>query len=64
MVRRAGLAGIVGTAAAAALFALTPKFEGTELTTYWDLGEVLTYCTGDTEDARWGAAYAPEQCRV
>jgi len=62
--RRAGLAGIVGVAAAAALFELTPNFEGTELTTYRDLGGVLTYCTGATEDAQWGKTYTPEQCRA
>jgi len=62
--RRAGLVGIVGAAAAAALFALTPKFEGTELTTYRDLGGVLTYCTGATENAQWGKTYAPAQCRA
>lgn len=62
--RRAGLAGIVGAVAAAALLVLTPKFEGTELTTYRDLGGVLTYCTGATEDAQWGKTYTPEQCRA
>lgn len=59
-----GLAAIVGTVAAAALLVLTPKFEGTKLTTYRDLGGVLTYCTGATENAAWGKAYTPEQCRV
>lgn len=64
MNRRAGLAGIVGAVAAAALLVLTPKFEGTELTTYRDLGGVLTYCTGATENAQWGKTYTPEQCRA
>lgn len=65
MSRRAtGLAGIVGAAAAAALLTLTPAFEGTELTTYRDLGGVLTYCTGATEDAAWGRTYTPAQCRA
>lgn len=59
-----GLAAIVGAAAAVALLALTPRFEGTKLTTYRDLGGVLTYCTGATEDAQWGRAYTPEQCRA
>ncbi|WP_137171452.1 lysozyme [Massilia sp. HP4] len=62
--RRAGLAGIVGAVAAAALLVITPKFEGTELTTYRDMGGVLTYCTGATEHAQWGKTYTPEQCRT
>lgn len=64
MTRRAGLAGIVGAVAAGALLVLTPRFEGTELTTYRDLGGVLTYCTGATENAQWGKTYTPEQCRA
>lgn len=62
--QRRGLVALVGTVAATALFALTPKFEGTELTTYRDLGGVLTYCTGATENAQWGKTYTPEQCRA
>lgn len=62
--QRKGLGAIVGTVAAAALLVLTPKFEGTELTTYRDLGGVLTYCTGATENAAWGRTYTPEQCRA
>jgi len=50
--------------AAAALLALTPKFEGTVLTTYRDMGGVLTYCTGATEDAQWGKTYTPDLCRA
>lgn len=59
-----GLAAIVGTAAAIALLVLTPKFEGTKLASYKDLGGVITYCTGATEDAQWGKTYTPEQCRA
>ena len=59
-----GLAVLVGAAAAAALFAITPKFEGTVLRTYRDLGGVLTYCTGATENAMWGKTYTPEECRA
>lgn len=62
--RRAGLVGIVGAVAASALLALTPAWEGTELRTYRDLGGVLTYCTGATENAVWGKTYTPEQCRA
>ncbi len=57
------LAVIVGTAAAAGLLALVPKFEGTKLTTYRDPIGVLTYCTGATEDAAWGKTYSPAECR-
>ena len=56
------LAAIVGASAAAALLVLTPKFEGTVNTTYQDIGGVLTYCTGATEDAQWGKTYSKEQC--
>ncbi len=61
--QRKGLGAIVGAAAAAALLVLTPKFEGTELTTYRDLGGVLTYCTGATENAQWGKTYTPGECQ-
>lgn len=57
------LAAIVGTAAAAGLLAIVPKFEGTKLTTYRDPIGVLTYCTGATEDAQWGKTYSPAECR-
>jgi lysozyme len=58
------LAAVVGAAAAAALMVLTPSFEGTKLTTYKDLGGVLTYCTGATENAAWGKTYTVDQCRA
>lgn len=60
--RAAGLAGIVGAAAAALLLAVTPAQEGRSLTTYRDMGGVLTYCDGATENARAGATYTPAQC--
>ena len=63
MTRRAtGLAGVVGAAAAALLLAFTPAQEGRVLKTYRDLGGVLTYCDGATENAMWGATYTPAQC--
>ena len=61
---RRGLVALVGAAAAAALLALTPQFEGTKYATYRDMGGVLTYCTGATEDAAWGKTYTPAQCRA
>lgn len=62
--QRRGLVALVGGAAAAALLALTPQFEGTKYATYRDMGGVLTYCTGATEDAAWGKTYTPAQCRA
>ncbi|AOY96837.1 hypothetical protein BKK79_36080 [Cupriavidus sp. USMAA2-4] len=61
---RRGLVAIVGAVAAAALLVVVPKNEGTVLTTYRDMGGVLTYCTGATEDAQWGKTYTPDQCRA
>lgn len=62
--KRRPLAAIVGAAAAAGLLTLTPKFEGTVLHTYRDIGSVLTYCTGATENAQWGKTYTPEECKA
>jgi lysozyme len=59
---RRPLAAIIGAVAAAGLFVLTPKWEDTKLTTYRDLGGVLTYCTGATENAIWGKTYTPNEC--
>lgn len=59
-----GLAAIVGSAAAAVLLIFTPAREGTILKTYKDIGGVLTYCTGATEDAQWGKTYTPEECKA
>jgi lysozyme len=60
--RAAGLAGIVGAAAAAVLLAFTPVQEGRVLKTYRDIGGVLTYCDGATENAQAGKTYTPAQC--
>jgi lysozyme len=57
-----GLAAFVGAAAATGLLLFTPAQEGTKLTTYRDLGGVLTYCTGATENAQWGREYTPAEC--
>lgn len=62
--QKKGLGAIVGAVAAASLLSFTPAWEGTELTTYSDIGNVLTYCTGATENAQWGKTYTPEQCRA
>lgn len=62
--RNKSLAVVLGSAtAAAALYTITPKFEGTVYKTYKDIGGVLTYCTGATEDAQWGKTYTKEECK-
>lgn len=60
--RAAGLASIVGAAAAAALLAFVPVQEGRRLATYRDIGGVLTYCDGATADAQAGRMYTPAEC--
>lgn len=62
--RKAGLASIVGAAACAVLLVFTPTNEGRELKTYRDLGGVLTYCDGATENAIWGKTYTPAECNA
>lgn len=59
-----GLAAIVGAAAAAILLTFTPTQEGRELKTYRDMGGVLTYCDGATENAIWGKTYTPAECNA
>jgi len=58
------LAAIVGAVAAAGLYAFTPAHEGTVYKTYKDIGGVLTYCTGATENAIWGKTYTPAECQA
>lgn len=61
---RRSLAAIIGGLAAAGVLALTPVFEGTELRTYKDIGGVLSYCTGATENAQWGKVYTQAECKA
>jgi lysozyme len=61
---RRGLAAIVGAMAAAALLAFTPVQEGRVLKTYRDIGGVLTYCDGATENAQAGRVYTPAECNA
>lgn len=58
------LAAVIGAGAAAISLLIVPKWEGTETTTYRDIGGVLTYCTGATENAMWGKTYTLEECRA
>lgn len=59
---RRGLIAVVGAGAAAVLLAFTPVQEGRVLKTYRDIGGVLTYCDGATENAQAGRAYTPAEC--
>lgn len=59
---RRGLLAVVGAVAAAALLAFTPAQEGRVLKTYRDIGGVLTYCDGATENAQAGKTYSPAEC--
>lgn len=58
------LVALLGVAAATVLLKFTPAMEGTRLTTYRDIGGVLTYCTGATENAQWGRTYTPAECQA
>lgn len=58
------LVAVVGAAAAASLLAFTPAQEGEVLKTYRDIGGVLTYCDGATENAHWGQTYTHEECQA
>jgi lysozyme len=57
-----GLAAIVGAVAAAGLLVFTPAQEGRVLKTYRDIGGVISYCDGATENAQWGKTYTPAEC--
>ena len=61
---RRGLLAVVGAVAAAALLAFTPAQEGRVLKTYRDIGGVLTYCDGATENAQAGKLYTPAECNA
>ena len=63
-VKRGGLAAIIGASAAAAVMLFTPAKEGTVYKAYKDIGGVLTYCTGATEDAQYGKTYSVAECKA
>lgn len=58
------LAGVVGFAAAAILYAFVPVYEGEVLTTYYDPVGIATVCYGDTDRAMAipGVTYTREEC--
>ena len=51
-----------GAGAIAIATAAVAMFEGLVLTTYPDVGNVPTYCYGETRNAEWGRTYTKEQC--
>jgi lysozyme len=59
---RRGLLAVVGAVSATLLLAFTPVQEGRVLKTYRDIGGVLTYCDGATENAQAGRKYTPAEC--
>ncbi|UEP49667.1 lysozyme [Burkholderia ambifaria] len=57
------LVGVVGAAAAALLFSMVPKFEGTKLIGYFDPVGIPTKCMGDTTNVVVGQRYSEAECR-
>ena len=57
------LAMIVGTVAAASLFATIPLDEGKSLVAYRDIASIPTICFGDTKNVRMGMVETEEGCR-
>ena len=51
-----------GAGAIAIATAAVAVFEGLALTTYPDVGNVPTFCYGETKGAEWGKTYTKEQC--
>lgn len=57
------LVAIVGTTAAALLYAAIPAEEGMAYVGYLDIAGIPTKCAGDTYDAKVGKRYTVEECR-
>lgn len=58
------LAGVVGTAAAAMLYCIVPRFEGVVHRGYFDPVGIATKCSGDTHDVFAGRPYSDAECWV
>lgn len=58
----AALVAAIGAAAAALVLTLVPRFEGTVLRGYRDIGGVVTACTGHTRHALLGRHYTAAEC--
>lgn len=63
VVKRAGLAGLVGAGAAAILLVTVPKHEGTVLKGYLDPIGIPTKCMGDTTGVIVGKVYTAQECQ-
>jgi lysozyme len=63
VVKRAGLAGLVGAGAAAILLVIVPKHEGTVLKGYLDPVGIPTKCMGDTSDVVVAKRYTAQECQ-
>ncbi len=69
-VNASGFYRALGAAGAATFIALAvthavphvEQLEGRSLTPYYDIAHVLTYCDGETLDAKTGSKYTNEQC--
>ncbi|GAB5100488.1 lysozyme [Caballeronia sp. HLA56] len=60
---KGALAGLVGTAAAAMLYCIVPRFEGVVHRGYLDPVGIATKCAGDTHDVVVGKHYSAAECR-
>jgi lysozyme len=58
------LTSVVGAAAAALLYSIVPKFEGTNPVGYLDPIGIPTTCTGDTTNVAVGRRYSEAECRA
>lgn len=62
MSARNRLISVVGVAVAMMLLQFTPSWEGRMYSTYYDIGGVLSYCDGATENPVPGKRYTDEEC--
>lgn len=58
------LVAAIGATAAALVLTLVPRFEGTVLWGYRDIGGVITACTGHTRHAVLGRRYTAAECEA
>lgn len=61
--QKGGIAALVGVTAAALLYSVVPREEGTVYVGYLDIAKIPTKCTGDTKDVQVGQRYTVEECR-
>lgn len=58
------LVAAIGSAAVVLVLMLVPRFEGTVLHGYRDIGGIVTACTGHTSHAVLGRRYSPTECQA